>query len=393
MRLLFVVDGRSPIALDWIKHFVERGDEVHLVSTYSCQPNLGFASIHFIPVAFSSLKTRPRIGPDNESPGRGLWGVRSIRFRTALRRWLAPLTLPQAALRLRKILAEIRPELVHAMRIPFEGMVAAEALATEEDCPLVVSVWGNDFTLHAPSTPWMARRTRQCLKQISGLHVDCHRDLRLAHEWGYPAGDPAIVAPGNGGVKTELFYPPYNSSAERELAVINPRGFRAYVRNDTFFKALPLVAKRWPQLKVLCPGMAGEPQAIRWVEELGLGENVELMPNLKRDEMADAFRRAAISVSPTTHDGTPNTLLEAMACGCYPIASDLESVREWITPDLNGTLFDPSDPRDLGRALIQVLEESEVRSNALVNNLRIIRERAEYSRNMKRVEEFYRRIS
>jgi len=40
MRLLYVADGRSPIALNWIQHFIIRGYEVHLVSTFSCDPKL-----------------------------------------------------------------------------------------------------------------------------------------------------------------------------------------------------------------------------------------------------------------------------------------------------------------------------------------------------------------
>src|SRR6478609_7744686 len=33
MKILYIADGRSPIAQNWIRHFVERGDEVYLAST------------------------------------------------------------------------------------------------------------------------------------------------------------------------------------------------------------------------------------------------------------------------------------------------------------------------------------------------------------------------
>ena len=32
MRLLFVADGRSPTALNWIRYFSERGDDVFLAA-------------------------------------------------------------------------------------------------------------------------------------------------------------------------------------------------------------------------------------------------------------------------------------------------------------------------------------------------------------------------
>ena len=56
IRLLFVVDGRSPIALNWISYFVERGHEVHMVSTFICEPDLNLASLNVVPVAFSGTK-------------------------------------------------------------------------------------------------------------------------------------------------------------------------------------------------------------------------------------------------------------------------------------------------------------------------------------------------
>ena len=89
------------------------------------------------------------------------------------------------------------------------------------------------------------------------------------------------------------------------------------------------------------PGMANESQAQKWIAELGIGDKVELIPHQSQHEMAELFRKSEISLSITTHDGTPNTLLEAMACGCFPIAGDIESIREWITPGKNGMLIDP----------------------------------------------------
>ena len=55
MRLLFVVDGRSPIALNWISYFVKAGHEVHIVSTYPCNPDLQLASLNVVPVALSEI--------------------------------------------------------------------------------------------------------------------------------------------------------------------------------------------------------------------------------------------------------------------------------------------------------------------------------------------------
>ncbi len=106
--------------------------------------------------------------------------------------------------------------------------------------------------------------------------------------------------------------------------------------------------------------------------------------------MADLFRRARVAVSPTTHDGTPNTLLEAMACGCFPVAGDLEPLREWITPGENGLLVDPTQPQSLAQAILAALDDPALCARARLANLALIAARADYSRSMASAGEFYR---
>ncbi len=337
MRLLFVADGRSPIALNWIQYFLQGEHEVHLVSTFPSAQIPGLSSFCVIPVAFSSLKTRPADGSQRGS------GIKvAVKARTSIRQWLGPLTINASVLRLINVICELKPDLVHAMRIPYEGMLASRAIRKvylknpqHLPVPLLVSVWGNDFTLHAASTPLMSYLTRDTMRHAAGLHTDCDRDRRLAYRWGFDQEKPAMVVPGGGGIQQDIFYP--SELPVLEPVVINPRGIRAYINNKAFFEAAALVLKSLPNTRFLCPGMENEPQAWRWTKELGISTQCELLPPQNRSEMAALFRRSRLSVSPSNHDGTPNTLLEAMSCGCLPVAGDLESYprmdypcREWL---------------------------------------------------------------
>ncbi len=379
MRILFVVDARSPIAMNWVRHFAGRDeDEVYIASTFPVQLDVSIKGFTFIPVAFSSVK-KPGQRPGGAS--------RSLNLRTKLRQWLGPLTIRRGAQKLRAFIEEVKPDLVHAMRIPYEGMLAADAY---KGVPLVVSIWGNDFTLHAPSTPLMRHYTRWTMQVTDALHADCHRDVRLAREWGFGARRLSLVAPGNGGIRTDVFYPP--ERLVDEPVILNPRGVRQYVRNDCFFKAIPLVLKKHPNAKFLCASMAGEGQIIQWIRELGIRHAVELLAPMPNVDMANVYRRAQILASPSIHDGTPNTLLEGMACGCFPAAGDLESIREWITPNENGLLFDSNDPRSIADAIIHAIENKNLREKAAGLNHEIIAAKAEYKSNMQRAEEFYRLV-
>jgi glycosyltransferase involved in cell wall biosynthesis len=379
MRLAFVADGRSPHARGWLDLFRSGDHEIHLISTFQCEPPPGLASYRFVPVAFSGRATG---GAPGQAPG----GASAIRLRSAVRHWIGPLTVPLAAARLKTELRAIQPELVHAMRIPFEGILAAAAT----EVPLVISVWGNDFTLHAGAAPGMSLYTRRALSRADGLHADCERDVRLARQWGFPEQRPAIVLPGGGGIDTGIFHPgelapdtPVELQVEIPPAapvVVNPRGFRAYVRNDTFFKAIPEVLKVMPETIFLCPAMAGEATAERWLDELGIREHVRLLPVLPPLSLAAIYQRAWVMVSPSTHDGTPNSFLEAIACGCFPVVSDLESLREWIEDGSNGLLTSASDPGRLAHSIVLALQNERLRSNARAINQALVEERASRAR-------------
>ena len=384
MRILYVADGRSPIAQNWIRHFAHRAgqaDEVYLASTFACPTGVDFPlnGLEIVPVAFSAYKKV------TQQPGTA--PARTVGLRTAIRQWFGPITIRRAADRLRGFIERVKPDLIHAMRIPYEGMLAADAYTGR---PLVVSIWGNDFTLHAPSTRLMGYYTRWTMQVADALHTDCRRDVRLAREWGFGEEKLALVAPGNGGVRTDVFYPP--PQPVEEPVIINPRGFRPYVRNDAFFKAIPLVLEKHSKARFIFALMAGESQAHQWMQELKIEHAVELLPSLSHPKMAEVFRRAQIVASPSLHDGTPNSLLEGIACGCFPIAGDLESIREWITPAENGLLFDSNDPRSIANAIVAAIENKNLQTKAAGLNQNMITARAEYGQNMEKAEEFYRKI-
>ena len=385
MKIVFLADGRSPIASNWIRYFCEQGDEVHLASFYPCQPHLSLASLKMIKLPYLTVSNTPNTEELNL-----LRRLLPVQIRTALRQRLVPYGISSASAEFQKWINQIQPQIIHALRIPYEGMVAA---ASDPEFPLIVSVWGNDFTLHAPATPQMGKLTRLTLERLDGLFADCQRDIRLAHIWGLPADRICRVFPGAGGIRREFFHPPLRDELRLSTPIlINPRGIRAYVRNDTFFQAIAQVITQFPDLHVICPAMAGEKQAQGWVNQFHLEKVVELSPRLNPGEMAKLYQRAQVMVSLTEHDGTPNTLLEAMACGCFPIAGDLESIREWITPGINGFLSPPDNPEITAKWILTALESPEIREKAAQINAKIIEERADYAKVMQKVKQVYREI-
>jgi glycosyltransferase involved in cell wall biosynthesis len=376
-----------------MRYFVEAGVETHLVSMFPFKLDLKLASHVYIPVAFSGFSARETTSQREELgiKTRFIHLVATPKIRTFLRHWFVPRTLDFASEILAPHISNIQPDLVHAMRVPYEGMLASLSYQTLKGTrpPLMMSIWGNDFTLHALATQKMMKLTHLSMHQAGGLHTDCYRDQGLALAWGFDKRKPRIVLPGSGGVQLDVFYPPSNHP---EPIIINPRGFRTYIRNDTFFRAIPLVLSRHPKARFLCPSMENQHEAIKWVKTMGIEKAAKLLPQQTRFQMADLFRMSQVVVSPSIHDGTPNTVLEAMACGSFPVVGDLASLREWIKPGVNGLLVDPNDPHGLAEAICDGLENSELRERARKINLEMIRERAEFHTVMRKAADFYKHL-
>ena len=400
MRILLVADGRSPITRQWIKGLLSLQHEVILISTFPCSPVEGVMAQDIIPVAFAGLSGSQveQVGGRKKSGGvkKAVAGSRSsfLKFRY----WLGPLTLPFYRQHFKEIVQGIHPDLVHALRIPFEGMLASY---TPPEIPLAVSIWGNDLTLHGVGSKWMQNWTERTLLRADGLASDTFRDLRLAKQWGFAGSLPTLAVPGNGGIDLAEMGRTGNelpSLDNLEIPpdsplVINPRGFRpGSVRNDVFFQAVSLVLQKKPDIHFVCPAMQHQEEALNWVSRYHLEKNVHLLPYLPQPELWNLFKKSVISVSISVHDGTPNTLLEAMACGCFPIVGDIESLREWIVPGRNGFLVEPGKPQALAEALLTALSQPRLRQEAAKINQQIIRNRAEINLVRAQVAVFYQRL-
>lgn len=97
-----------------------------------------------------------------------------------------------------------------------------------------------------------------------------------------------------------------------------------------------------------------------------------------------------VVVSVSSTDGTPMSVLEAMACGCNIVASNIPSLQEWIKDGWNGYLVNVEDPEEISRKIEKCLFiKSDERQKIINRNLNIIEEKADYYSNMKRMEELY----
>jgi len=122
-------------------------------------------------------------------------------------------------------------------------------------------------------------------------------------------------------------------------------------------------------------------------------ESVDVCSFMGQQEWVELLRRASLFVSPSLVDGTPNSMLEGMACGAFPVMSRLDSIAEWIEDGVNGLLFDARDPQELAHCLRIAIGDIELRRTAQELNRTLVAKRADQSTVMADVRELYRELA
>lgn len=85
----------------------------------------------------------------------------------------------------------------------------------------------------------------------------------------------------------------------------------------------------------------------RLMRELGVQGNIDLLPSLTAEQVADELRRAEVFVLPSLCENSPNSLGEAMLMGCPAIATDVGGTKSILKDGEQGSLVPSGDPAAL----------------------------------------------
>jgi glycosyltransferase involved in cell wall biosynthesis len=125
---------------------------------------------------------------------------------------------------------------------------------------------------------------------------------------------------------------------------------------DVLLQSWRLVHKELPQARLLIVGDGSlKRQLLRMVEALEIAECVEFTG--ERDDIPAQLRRSSIAVSPSRHEGMPNAVLEAMACGLPCVATRVSGSEDIIEQGVNGLLVEIEDYQGMARALLTLLRD------------------------------------
>ena len=128
-------------------------------------------------------------------------------------------------------------------------------------------------------------------------------------------------------------------------------------------------------------------------KKLNIDKFIQFIGRVPHNEMPNLLAQADIYVSTSLHDGTSVSLLEAMACGTFPIVTDILSNQEWITDSENGFLIPTENEHFLARRIVEAVHNKGLWAKAAEKNRKVIEQKAHWKENIRKIRDIYEGFS
>jgi L-malate glycosyltransferase len=114
------------------------------------------------------------------------------------------------------------------------------------------------------------------------------------------------------------------------------------------------------------------------VRSLGVDASVQFLGQVDHDRLPALLGTHEVFVSPAWSDGNNVSLNEAMAAGCFPIATDIPANSQWIDHGVNGFLYPAGNVDALTALLREFPAQRELLNDAQGLNLERVRRDADW---------------
>jgi glycosyltransferase involved in cell wall biosynthesis len=284
----------------------------------------------------------------------------------------------------------IKPDAVHSFEMLSSSCLLTETMEKQPNLPWIYSCWGSDmyYYMGLPSA-FSAEldQMRRLLQRIQYLHTDCQRDYELALILGF-RGQHAGVIPGGGGYMLTKYTDKKLKIDDRKIILV--KGYENSVGKAlNVIKALENIQTKIAGYQVIV--FASNPAVSDYIYEKNLPFFSYVGFSLDNTMILQLMGQSLLYIGNSTSDGMPNTLLEAIFMGAFPIQSNPGNVTtEIIENGKNGLLIqDPDNIEALQLLIEDAITNRERLQTAYEMNTKIAVERLAYHINQQKIIEVY----
>ncbi len=294
----------------------------------------------------------------------------------------------------RKVIEEVKPDVVHSIVLYVSCTPILKVMQAHYNLPWIYSSWGSDLYYYR-NVPKFKRDILKVLPRVNYLITDCKRDIKIAKELGFK-GHVLGTFPGGGGFNYNVFNRYIKPVLKRKTILVKGYQGRSGKAIEVL-KALQLISNKIKDYKIIVFGTDDEVEAFIEKEKLFNNLNIKWFSRrsfLPHKEVLKLMGKALIYIGNSDSDGMPNTLLEAIAQGAFPIQSNPGNASaEIIIHNKNGLLIeDCNHINNIGELILNALEDDTMIKNAFLINQNKVKPQFERSLIKAKVLEAYNSI-
>ena len=234
-----------------------------------------------------------------------------------------------------KVIQEVKPDLVHSFEMQNCSYPIFETMQNNKNIIWLYSCWGSDL-FYYQNFKSHSVKIKQILSRLNYIHTDNLRDIKIASDLGFK-GDFTQIIPGGTGYnlkEIEKFKKPLE---ERKIILI--KGYEhTFGRAINVLKAISKIKNIEKEFQIEVFGC--HKKTIDFIKENKLNYKFYTRNKLTHLELLKLFGNAKIYIGNSISDGLPNTLLESIIMGAFPIQSNPGNVTEEIIDNgYNGFLI------------------------------------------------------
>ncbi len=375
LRIAVLGDFDGVHTRSWVRWFVARGHDVHAISFYPPAAAVEGVTVH----ALRPVRQAAGGGATAQtSAGRGGIARGLLRLAHGVRYRRAGLG---------RAVREIAPDVFHGHFLVEHGFYGALAGVH----PYVVTAWGSDVLVEPgrdPVSRWIAKWTLQRAELVTSNNAYmAERMVAL----GAVRTKVQVVVLGTDAYFGERWASSVNVRGrvgDESPTILSTRAHERLYNIAEIIDAYGIARRRGVEARLVVAHGGSLTDELR-ARAVTAGGEVEFVGTVDAARLRDLMTGAEAFVSVPSSDGTSVALLQAMAAGCFPIVSDLETQREWVDDGVNGLRVQVGAPEGLAEAMARALGDGRLRRRAAEANRRIVAERGTNEAQMEKMEALY----